>query len=99
MGSEEPAGGWQAALRSGYDATAHCNPSQPDDGKARFQNLDVFDLWIHLRRSGRITGGRDPSGDALGGHPDELDLPGMRAPEGGFPDGHIVFHYVPSPPL
>src|SRR5713101_134716 len=68
-------GSWQAALRSGYDATAHCNPSQPNDGKARFQNLDVFDLRIHLRRSGRITGGRNPCGDALGGHPDELDLP------------------------
>src|SRR5436190_19099497 len=49
MGSEETGGGWQAARRSGYDAgQIHCNPSQPNDGKARFQNLDVFDLRLRL---------------------------------------------------
>jgi len=48
MGGEEPAVTGKAARRSGYDATAHCNLSQPDDGKARFQNLDVFDLRLRL---------------------------------------------------
>src|SRR5690348_5784938 len=71
---------WQAARRSGYDATAHCNSSQPDDGKARIQNLDVSDLRIRLQRGGGSARGGNPRGNALGGYPDELDLPGMRRP-------------------
>ena len=81
---------WQAARRSGYDATDHCNPSQLDDGKARIQNLDVFDLRIRIQRGGRSSGGRDTTGDPVGGHPDELDLSRMWRPKGGFRNGRAL---------
>src|SRR5215470_8909166 len=63
----------QAARRSGYDATAHCNSSQPNDGKARIQNLDVPDLRLHLQRRGGSARGGDPGRDPLGRRTHELD--------------------------
>src|SRR5882672_8179839 len=87
---------WQAARRSGYDAAAHCNSSQPNDGKARIQNLDVLDLRLHIQRGGGSSGGRNTGGDPLGGRTHELDLPGVWRPQGGFRDGRILVPGMPS---